>query len=117
MSGRTERIGVHLVVGGYPPGEPAGHDMDYARRSLLELLGTDARVHTTVANDFADLDRWLDRSRLLVTYVAGPFPDEAGNDALGRLAVGRGALAGAARHERRQGGTGAGRPTADVPGG
>ena len=73
---------MHLVVGGYPPGEPAGHDMDYARRSLLELLGTDARVHTTVANDFADLDRWLDRSRLLVTYVAGPFPDEAGNDAL-----------------------------------
>ena len=71
-------------MGGYPPGEPAGHDMDLARRRLLELLATDGRVRTTVANDFADLDRWLDRSRLLVTYVAGPFPDETRNDALAR---------------------------------
>ncbi len=29
---------VHLVVGGFPPGEPAGHDMDFARRQLLGLL-------------------------------------------------------------------------------
>lgn len=80
--GGTGRTRAHLVVGGYPPGEPAGHDMDLVRRRLLDLLGEDERVRTTVANDFADLDRWLGRSSLLVTYVAGPFPDEAQNAAL-----------------------------------
>jgi hypothetical protein len=92
--GDTARV--HLVVGGFPPGEPAGHDMDYARLRLLELLAADADrganlatdaiadVRTTVAGDFTDLDRWLDRSRLLVTYVAGPFPDEAQNRHLRR---------------------------------
>jgi len=33
MSSRT-----HLIVGGFPPGASAGHDMDYARLSLLGLL-------------------------------------------------------------------------------
>ncbi|MFN0091892.1 MAG: ThuA domain-containing protein [Acidimicrobiales bacterium] len=64
---------VHLVVGGYPPGSSAGHDMDYARRRLLDLLG-ERPVHTTVANDYADLDRWLGEADLLLTYAAGPYP-------------------------------------------
>jgi hypothetical protein len=75
-------VGVHLVAGGYPPGEPAGHDMDFARLRLLELLAAENAVRTTVASDFADLARWLDRTQLLVTYVAGPFPDETQDEAL-----------------------------------
>jgi uncharacterized protein len=72
MSNRDQ---VHLIVGGYPPGAPAGHDMDYARVRLLNLL-QEGDTHATVANDFADLERWLPASRMLITYVAGPFPDE-----------------------------------------
>ena len=33
MTGR-----VHLVAGGFPPGALGGHDIDYARFKLLELL-------------------------------------------------------------------------------
>ena len=68
--------GVHLIVGGYPPGSPAAHDMDYVRRHLLgELAGLEDR-HTTVSSDYADLDRWLPPARLLLTYVAGPVPSD-----------------------------------------
>jgi hypothetical protein len=74
--------GVHLVVGGYPPGEPAGHDMDFVRLRLLGLLAEQEGVRSTVSSDFVDLDRWLDRTRLLVSYVAGPYPDEVQNRAL-----------------------------------
>src|SRR5580765_4719405 len=84
-SGSTEKTGeqrmhgpsgVHLIVGGYPPGSPAGHDMDYVRLRLLgELAGLDTH-HTTVSSDYADLDRWLPQASLLVTYVAGPVPSE-----------------------------------------
>ena len=74
----------HLVVGGFPPGAPAGHDMDFARLSLLRCLGEHADGATTVANDFQDLERWLDGASLLVTYVAGPFPSGAQIDALKR---------------------------------
>ena len=31
-------VRVHLIVGGFPPGSPAGHDMDYARLRILQLL-------------------------------------------------------------------------------
>jgi hypothetical protein len=64
----------HLITGGYPPGSAAGHDHDYARLRLLTLLaGQD--VPASVGNDFADVETWLPLSRLLVTYVAGPYPD------------------------------------------
>ena len=49
--------------------------MDYARLCLLQHLGKHD-VPCSVANDLSDLDRWLGRSQLLVTYVAGPFPDD-----------------------------------------
>jgi uncharacterized protein len=68
---------VHLIVGGYPPGASAGHDMDYARVRLLNLL--QGSSHATVSNDFADLERWLPASQMLITYVAGPFPDDQQN--------------------------------------
>jgi len=64
----------HLVCGGFPAGSSAGHDIDYARLRLLGML-RDASVRTTVAGDFSDLEKWLPKSRLLVSYVAGPFPN------------------------------------------
>jgi hypothetical protein len=66
----------HLITGGFPPGSPAGHDHDYARLRLLQLLG-EQNVPASVANDFADIEKWLPVSRLLITYVAGPYPDAA----------------------------------------
>src|SRR4051794_29106860 len=68
--------GVHLIVGGYPPGSTAGHDMDDVRlRLLAELSGLDGHP-ATVSSDYANLDRWLPPARLLVTYVAGPVPSD-----------------------------------------
>ncbi len=66
----------HLITGGYPPGSAAGHDHDHARLRLLTLLA-EQEVAASVANDFADIAKWLPVSRLLITYVAGPYPDAA----------------------------------------
>jgi type 1 glutamine amidotransferase len=66
----------HLIAGGFPAGSPAGHDHDYARLRLLSLLA-EQDVAASVGNDFADVGRWLPLSRLLITYVAGPYPDAA----------------------------------------
>jgi uncharacterized protein len=66
----------HLVAGGFPPGSMGGHDHDYARLRLLELLA-ERDIPASVDNDFADIEKWLPVSRLLITYVAGPYPDAA----------------------------------------
>ncbi|MBV8888538.1 MAG: ThuA domain-containing protein [Alphaproteobacteria bacterium] len=66
----------HLIAGGFPPGSYAGHDHDYARLRLLGLLA-ERDIPATVANDFADVEKWLPTARLLITYVAGPYPDAA----------------------------------------
>lgn len=66
----------HLIAGGFPPGSAAGHDHDHARLRLLELLA-EQNVPASVGNDFADIEKWLPVSRLLITYVAGPYPDPA----------------------------------------
>jgi type 1 glutamine amidotransferase len=66
---------VHVITGGFPPGEHAGHDMDYARLHILQSIAEHQNTHVSVANDFTDVSKWLTGSRLLVTYVAGPFPD------------------------------------------
>ena len=66
----------HLIAGGFPPGSYAGHDQDYARLRLLTLLA-ERDIPASVANDFVDVEKWLPGSRLLITYVAGPFPDTA----------------------------------------
>ena len=65
---------VHLITGGFPPGSAAGHDQDYARLRLLTLLA-ESGIPASVGNDFADVGKWLPVSRLLITYVAGPYPD------------------------------------------
>lgn len=66
----------HLIAGGFPPGNSAGHDHDHARLKLLGLL-TEENIQASVANDFADIEKWLPVTRLLITYVAGPYPDAA----------------------------------------
>src|ERR1044071_8023665 len=71
----------HLITGGFPAGSYAGHDHYYARLRLLELLA-EQDVASSVANDFADVARWLPLSRLMITYVAGPYPDAAQTDAI-----------------------------------
>ncbi len=65
----------HLITGGYPVGASAAHDMDYARLALLRKL-YDGDYRTTVGNDFGDVAARLDGVDLLVTYVAGPYPDD-----------------------------------------
>ncbi len=65
---------VHLIVGGYPPGSRAAHDMDFVRLRLLHELAAFDDRYTTVSSDYANLERWLAPAELLVTYVAGPVP-------------------------------------------
>ncbi len=72
----TDTKRAHLIAGGFPPGAHAGHDHDYARLTLLGLLA-EQDVPASVANDFADVEKWLAVSRLLITYAAGPYPDAA----------------------------------------
>jgi type 1 glutamine amidotransferase len=69
-------VRVHVIAGGFPRGSAAGHDIDYARLRILEILQEEGRATASVASDFSDLDSWLPKSDLLVTYVAGPFPDD-----------------------------------------
>ncbi|NKB56476.1 MAG: hypothetical protein GKS00_09080 [Alphaproteobacteria bacterium] len=76
----TQRV--HLIVGGFPPGSAAGHDMNYARLRLLQTLQDRKDIAVTIANDFKDIGRWLPGTDLLMTYVAGPYPEGAGNAAL-----------------------------------
>src|SRR4029077_3699659 len=66
----------HLIAGGFPPGSLAGHDHDYARLRLVGLLA-ERDIPGSVANDCAILEKWLPVSKLLITYVAGPYPDAA----------------------------------------
>lgn len=78
----------HVITGGFPAGAMSGHDHDYARLRLLELLA-ERDIPASVGNDFADVAKWLPVSRLLITYVAGPYPDAAQCDAIrGWLAAG-----------------------------
>ena len=73
----SKAVRAHVIAGGFPVGSSAGHDMDYARLRLLQLLHEQSRVTTSVTGDFTDIEKWLPGCQLLVTYVAGPFPNEA----------------------------------------
>ncbi len=77
----TKSSRAHLITGGFPPGSSAGHDHDHARLRLLGLLA-EQDVPASVANDFSDIEKWLPVSRLLITYVAGPYPDAAQSRAI-----------------------------------
>ena len=78
----SQPVRVHVISGGFPVGSPAGHDMDYARLRLLQLLHERPNVTASVSGDFTDIDKWLPGCQLLMTYVAGPFPNEAQNSFL-----------------------------------
>ncbi|MBF69024.1 MAG: hypothetical protein CMQ29_15200 [Gammaproteobacteria bacterium] len=75
-------IRAHLVVGGFPVGQHAGHDMDFARLQILSALQGLGNVHVSVCNDFTDCSKWLADCQLLITYVAGPFADDEQTTAL-----------------------------------
>lgn len=72
----TERIRAHVLAGGFPAGQMAGHDHDYARLQILEELNKREHVNTTVTNDYDDIEKWLPDCKLLVTYVSGPIAQE-----------------------------------------
>lgn len=78
----TPSMQAHVITGGFPPGRPAGHDMDYARLRLLQFLHEEPTTRSTVANDFTDIEKWLPHSQLLITYVAGPYPNDEQNQYL-----------------------------------
>src|SRR5215470_3368639 len=73
---KTNSSRAHVITGGFPPGSMGGHDHDYARLRLLTLLA-ERDIPASVGNDFADIGKWLPVSQLLLTYVAGPYPDAA----------------------------------------
>jgi uncharacterized protein len=77
---RPQSTRAHLIAGGFPPGTAAGHDMNYARLRLLGILEQNPAIYTTVSNDYGDLARWLPETRMLITYVAGPYPDDEQNE-------------------------------------
>jgi len=54
--------------------------MDYARLRILQMIQETPEVLTTTGNDFSDISKWLPGSRLLITYVAGPFLNDEQND-------------------------------------
>jgi type 1 glutamine amidotransferase len=58
--------------------------MDFARLHILQSIAEHENTHVSVANDFTDVSKWLPGSRLLVTYVAGPFPDAQQNEFMGQ---------------------------------
>lgn len=68
----------HVITGGFPRGTLGGHDMDYARLRILEML-EEKEILASVANDFHAVEQWLPMSQLLITYVAGPFLDDEQN--------------------------------------
>lgn len=64
------RIDAHFVAAG------KYHDIDFARLELLKLLAEHPEIRTTVATDYADLDR-LGACKLLITYTCDVLPSEA----------------------------------------
>lgn len=72
----------HVIVGAFPPGAHGGHDMDNARMRIEKSLRDNGCQSTTVSPDYASLDQYLKNSKLLVTYTAGPVPDENQTKAL-----------------------------------
>lgn len=89
MTDPTAPVPVHVAAGGFPRGSSAGHDIDYARLRILQLLQEEGRAVASVSSDFSDIGSWLARCNLLVTYVAGPFLDEHQADGVAKwLAAG-----------------------------
>jgi len=71
---RPTAPGIHLVIGGFPPGSTAGHDMAYVQRRLLGFVDEVEHAQPTISSNFDDVETWLPASQLLLTYTSGPFP-------------------------------------------
>ena len=67
MSEQKNIIRAHLIAGGQY------HDIDYARRTLLDMLSKHPEVRTTAAFDYSALEV-LDASDFLVTYTCNVLP-------------------------------------------
>ena len=50
---------VHLITGGFPPGSPAGHDMNYARLNLLQKLQAEDHLAVTLESPAHALDEGI----------------------------------------------------------
>lgn len=61
------RIDVHFIC------RAKYHDTDFARLEILKLLAEDPRIRTTVAEDYADLDR-IRAADVLITYTCDLIP-------------------------------------------
>lgn len=79
----SQRIDAHFVAAG------KHHDIDFARLELLKLLAEHPEVRTTVAMDFANLDR-IAECRFLVTYTCDVMPTPQETAALRRFVEGGG---------------------------
>lgn len=65
------------------------HDIDYARRELLAMLGTHQNVRTRVFEDYENLDA-LAASKLLISYTCDVIPSEPAQQAIQEWIVGGG---------------------------
>lgn len=63
-------VNVHFVAAG------KYHDIDFARLELLKLLAEHAHIRTSVATDYADLER-LTACNILLTYTCDLVPTAA----------------------------------------
>ena len=81
-SGRVE---VAIVVGG------RWHDVDFARRELLELVGAHDAVRATVHSDFSDAAR-LQQSDAVIAYTCDVRPTSAQVEALRSMVADGGRL-------------------------
>src|SRR5262249_61781723 len=70
-------------------GRPAASARLSPRVRLLELLHAQ-EIPASVSGDFTDVEKWLPVSRLLITYVAGPYPDAQQSLAIRRWLEGGG---------------------------
>ena len=76
----TPRAAVVAVTGGFPRGKTAGHNFDLVKAKLTNwLLELGLVTYTTTSSDFSDVQRWLPDCHFLITYVAGPVPEEGDN--------------------------------------
>lgn len=71
----TGRIDAHFVAAG------KYHDIDFARLEVLKLLSEHSTIRTTVASDYADVDR-LAACQFLVTYTCDLMPTSAQVEAI-----------------------------------
>lgn len=78
----SEVVRAHVIVGGFPMGALAGHDMDFVRHQLLGILQEFPKVKATVANDYSEIDRWLSGTDMLLTYTAGPYATDEQAEAI-----------------------------------